>query len=372
MACPPVDPAWLEQPSSATPSYLPPEPLLALHILDLLELCGSQNRAARALDLHQSTVSRCAAQISEQFHLRSQPTGGLIRYGSNDCLRLLRQAARAHRRMEGLLRIGVDPLHGPLLAGLSGVLTAPPLFRLSDHWAWLIDQALLDGAIVSSWCHPQALPWEAIPRWPGVTALPLGRLPLQLVSAWGRAAVARHGPAGRTAARRPGSRAWETTAAGPTSAVAPPAGEGSPLQQPPPAGAEGQPAAIEPSSSAPDRVLLPRRGVAPRLHELFLQQGFRVEVQPQSCQEPAAWLKRLRDRRLAMPLCPALLDRQWFRSQGLEVHPEQLRLQEPLTEQLWLLLPHDPERANGADGSAQALSLLSALRMRLAQALQAG
>ncbi len=360
MACPPVDPAWLEQPTSAAHNYLPPEPLLALHILDLLELCGSQNRAARALDLHQSTVSRCAAQISDQFRLRPQLTGGLIRYGSNDCLRLLRQAARAHRRMEGVLRIGVDPLHEPLLAGLAGVLTAPPLFRLSDHWASLIDQALLDGAIVSSWCHPQALPSEAIPHWPGVTAVSLGRLPLQLVSAWGRAAVTRRGAAGRTAPRRPGSWEWETTASGSTSAVAAPA-------------AEVQPAAIKPESSGPNKVLLPRRGVAPRLHELLLQQGFRVEVQPQSCQEPAAWLKRLRDRRLAMPLCPALLDRQWFRSQGLVIHPEHLRLQEPLTEQLWLLLPrHDPDRATEADGSVQALSLLSALRRRLAQALRAG
>ncbi|MEB3270974.1 MAG: hypothetical protein VKJ44_04935 [Synechococcus sp.] len=372
MACPPVDSAWLKQPTSAAHNYLPPEPLLALHILDLLELCGSQNRAARALDLHQSTVSRCAAQIREQFRLRPQLTGGLIRYGSNDCLRLLRQAARAHRRMEGLLRIGVDPLHQPLLAGLPGVLATPPLFRLSDHWAWLIDQALLDGAIVSSWCHPQPLPWEAIPHWPGVKAVPLGRLPLQLVSAWGSAAVARRGGAARTAPRRPGSHAWETTAAGATTAVAAAAGEGSPLRRSPPAGAEPQPAAIEPGRTAPNRVLLPRRGVAPRLHELFLQQGFRVEVQPQSCQEPAAWLKRLRDRRLVMPLCPALLDRQWFRSQGLVIHPEPWRLQESLSEQLWLLLPHDLDRASEAAGAAQVPSLLQGLRQRLTQALQAG
>ena len=372
MACPPVDPAWLEEPTSTAHNYLPPEPLLALHILDLLELCGSQNRAARALDLHQSTVSRCAAQISEQFRLRPQLTGGLIRYGSNDCLRLLRQAARAHRRMEGLLRIGVDPLHQPLLAGLAGVLPAPPLFRLSDHWAWLIDQALLDGAIVSSWCHPQPLPWEAIPHWPGVTAVPLGRLPLQLVSAWGRAAIARRGSAAGTAPRRPGSGEWQPTAAGLTTAVATSAGEGSPLLPPPPAAAELQPAAIAPSGTGPNKVLLPRRGVAPRLHELLLQQGFQVEVQPQSCQEPAAWLKRLRDRRLAMPLCTALLDRQWLCSQGLVSHPEHLRLQEPLGEQLWLLLPHDLDGASEPNGSGQALSLLSALRQRLARALEAG
>lgn len=313
MVCPPaVAAGWESLPPAS--AYSPPELLLALHILDLLELCGSQNRAARALQLHQSTVSRVAASISDQFDLRPPPPGGLIRYGNNDCLRLLRLAARAHRRMQGVLRIGMDPLHQPLLAGLAAVLPLPPLFRPADHWAELIDQALLEGAIVSSWCHAGPLQADAEPRWPRLVAVPLGCLPLQLVC----------------------------------------------------------PRAAQQPDLPPTAVLLPRRGVAPVLHELFLQEGFRVEVQPQSCQEPAAWLKRLRDRRLAMPLCPPLLDPHWFQRQQLIVHSAQPHLQQRLPERLWLLLSEELWGSSAADRCPLAQQLVQALRQRLADALRAG
>jgi predicted DNA-binding protein (UPF0251 family) len=39
-------------------AYAPPTPLEPLHILDFLELCGSQQRAGLALSMHQSTVCR--------------------------------------------------------------------------------------------------------------------------------------------------------------------------------------------------------------------------------------------------------------------------------------------------------------------------
>jgi hypothetical protein len=373
---------------SAASAYTPPEPLLALHMLDFVELCGSQSRAARALAVHQSTVSRSAAWISEQFRLRPSPPGGVIRYGSNDCLRLMRQAAQAHRRMQGLLRIGVDPLHQPLLAGLAGVLPVPPRFRPADHWAELIDQRLLDGAILSSWCHPGPLQADADPHWPRRTAVPLGRLPLQLVCPMAPAEAPRRQGAvavdSQDCCLQPARRA--SAAGGQAAATQPPAalpaaapslaGAGAQLAAAPvhalaPADAmESLPAAHEPATP-PATVLLPHRGVVPLLHELFLHEGFRVEVQPLSCQEPAAWLKRLRDRQLGMPLCPPLLDPHWFQAQGLISHPAQPRLQQRLPERLWLLLSEELWRHGEADGCPLAHQLVQALRQRLEHALQA-
>ena len=52
------------------PIYAPPVPLEHLHVLDLLELTGSQPKAARALAMHQSTVCRSAALMGEQFRLQ--------------------------------------------------------------------------------------------------------------------------------------------------------------------------------------------------------------------------------------------------------------------------------------------------------------
>ncbi|MFZ0406616.1 MAG: hypothetical protein WAM11_00680 [Cyanobium sp.] len=164
------------------PSYAPPVPLEHLHVLDLLELTGSQIKAARALAMHQSTVCRSAALMGEQFRLQPRRGASVCRYGSNESLRLLRLAYRAHRLMGGQLRIATDPLHQALLAGTVSVQAVPPRCRQSHDCAQLIDQALIDGAIVSSWCHPRLLPPQRPPCWPGVMAVRLGGLPLQLVT----------------------------------------------------------------------------------------------------------------------------------------------------------------------------------------------
>jgi hypothetical protein len=66
-------------------TYAPPTPLEDLHILDFLELAGSQSKAGIALAMHQSTVCR-----------------------SLQLMQHLRLAYREHRLMEGLLRIGTE------------------------------------------------------------------------------------------------------------------------------------------------------------------------------------------------------------------------------------------------------------------------
>jgi len=255
-------------------AYAPPDPLEALHILDLLELTGSQIKAGQALELHQSTVCRSVKMLSEQFRLQSQRGARVCRYGSNDSLHYLRLSYRAHRLMENHLRIATDPLHQSLLIEIDGVQTVPARFRAAEDWAQLVALGLIDGAIVPSYAYGPKEPHDSPPRWPGLVTVLLGRLPLQLVSA-----------------------------------------------------AQGKP-----------RVLLPKRSLAPLLHHTMAGHGFEVEVQPAACQDGPAWLKRLRDRQLAMPLCLDLLEPDWIRRHGLEL----LRDPPPLGEQLWLLLPEGP------------------------------
>ncbi len=282
-------------------AYAPPEPLEPLHILDLLELTGSQPKAARALSMHQSTVSRSAALMCEQFRLQAKPGASVCRYGTNESLQLLRQSYRAHRLMDGQLRIATDPLHQSLLNGMATVQTVPPRFRLSNDWAKLVEQAVIDGAIVSSWCHPRAVIAERQPRWAGVQAVLLGELPLQLVC---------HAPA----------------------------------------------SAEEP---IPRKVLLPRKGATPLLHETLAWHGFQLEQQPIGCQEVLAWLKRMRDRELAMPICPGLVPPGWIEAQGLIAFPDQPSLRETL----WLLLPEGRLLS-----SATARHLIRILRQRVEKA----
>ena len=83
------------------------------------------------------------------------------------------------------------------------------------------------------------------------------------------------------------------------------------------------------------RILLPRKTATPLLHETLAWHGFQLEQQPIGCQEVPAWLKRMRDRELAMPICPDLLEPGWLQAQSLIPHPQQ----PPLRETLWLLLP---------------------------------
>lgn len=256
----------------AASSYEPPTLLQDLHILDFLELTGSQAKAGAALAMHQSTVCRSLQLMRREFHLaerKGKATVGL--HSSNDCLEYLRLAYRAHRLMEGLLRIGTDGLHQSLLNGLVGVQPVPPRFRSGGHWAELVRHGLLDGAIVSSFGLEQPLRAGQHPHWEGVIALPLGSLALQLMAA------------------RPDPRP----------------------------------------------VLLPSMAAAPLLHQSVARHGLESETQPAACQEPRAWLKRARDRGLALPLCPALLTGSWLEANQL-VPLDGLP---PLIEQLWLLLP---------------------------------
>lgn len=260
-------------PKRASGTYAPPTPLEDLHILDFLELAGSQSKAGIALAMHQSTVCRSLQLMQHELRLRPRSDSKICRHGHNACLHHLRLAYREHRLMEGLLRIGTDVLHQSLLGNLAGMQLVPPRFRSGEHWAELVRHGLLDGAIVSSFCLEKRLLSGQAPQWEGLAARPLGQLGLQLV------------------ATTPTTR----------------------------------------------RVLLPRKGATPLLRQAVEWQGFAVEQQPAACQEPAAWIKRARDRTLAMPICADLLGTAWIAAHGLMP----LANQPPLIEQLWLLLPHE-------------------------------
>jgi hypothetical protein len=255
----------------AAGSYGLPTPLEDLHILDLLELAGSQYKAGAALAVHQSTVSRSLRLMQQQFRLVSGEGSATCRYGHNTCLQYLRLAYREHRLMEGLLRIGTDPLHQGFLDGMAILQQVPAQFRSSEHWAELVRLGLLDGAIVSSFSLVRSFPGDGRPTWDGLAVLPLGQLGLQLVA---------------TAPETQG-------------------------------------------------VLLPRKLATPLLHQTLLRQGWEVMQQPIACQEPAAWLKRARDRQLAIPICSELVGTSWLAANNLEALTDQPQLD----EQLWLLLP---------------------------------
>ena len=195
--------------------------------------------------------------------------------------------------MAGLIRLGTDLLHQSLLHGMAGVQLVPPRFRSAEHWAELVSHGLLDGAIISSFCLEQQQLLGQTPKWDGLTAMPLGQLALQLVA----------------------------------------------------------------TTTEAKQVLLPRRGALPLLHQALEWHGLGVAQQPEACQEPAAWLKRARDRKLAMPICADLLGPGWLKANGLVP----LAAQPPLIEQLWLVLP------KGAVNSRAARSSLRLLRQKVAK-----
>ncbi len=237
--------------------------------------------------MHQSTVCRSLRLMQHQFRLRPERGSPVCRHGHNTSLDYLRLAYREHRLMEGWLRLGTDPLHQSLLIGMTGVQLVPPRSRSAEDCAALVRHGLLDGAIVSSFSLLRLLPPGQERRWDGLTALPLGRLGVQLV--------------GTTAAAR--------------------------------------------------RVLLPHRGAMPLLHQAVASLGFGVEQQPLACQEPAAWVKRARDRQLAMPICPVLVGPGWLAANSLVPLTEP----PPLVEQLWLLLPDVAANTEPARKSLQQL-----------------
>jgi hypothetical protein len=280
--------------SSSSPpvsSYAPPTALEDLHILDFLELAGSQAKAGAALAMHQSTVCRSVQLMQLQFRLVPRQGSSVCRHGHNTCLQHLRLAYREHRLMEGLLRIGTDVLHQRLLQGLAGIQQVPARCRQAEHWAELVRHGLLDGALLSSFCMERRLLSGQLPHWDGLVVLPLGQLRLQLVAT---AATSR-------------------------------------------------------------RVLLPRKAVAPLLHQAVAAQGYGVEQQPAACQEAEAWIKRARDRQLALPISPELVAQSWLERHGLQPLVDQPLL----VEQLWLLLPQ------GAASGSAAREVVRALRQQL-------
>jgi hypothetical protein len=121
-----------------------------LHILDLLELAGSQAKAGQALAMHQSTVCRSLRLLQQELRLEPVKGAAICRHGHNNCLNHLRLAYRAHRLMEGVLRLGSDALHHSLISRLTNVQQVPPRFRSAEQWAQLIRHGLLDGALLSS------------------------------------------------------------------------------------------------------------------------------------------------------------------------------------------------------------------------------
>lgn len=98
-------------------------------------------------------------------------------------------------------------------------------------------------------------------------------------------------------------------------------------------------------------VLVPNRGAAPLLHQNLESNGHSLVSQPRVAQEPAAWLKRMRDRELALLLCPALVGNAWLSEQALSILSEF----PPLQETIWLLLPQDLELPASAGRSLRVL-----------------
>lgn len=244
--------------------------------------------------MHQSTVCRSVQVMQKQFRLMPRRGSSGCRHGNNSCLQHLRLAYREHRLIEGLLRIGSDVLHQNLLIDLADVQLVPPRFRNAEQWAELVRHGLLDGAILSSFALEKRLLSGQAPHWDGLVAMPLGQVALQLV------------------ATTPESR----------------------------------------------RVLLPKMTTAPLLHQTMEQRGYGVEPQPAACQEAEAWIKRARDRQLALPISPELLAPSWLERHGLQP----LADQPVLVEQLCLLLPQ------GAVNTKAARQCLRLLRVQIAKA----
>ena len=213
-------------------TYVPPSLLEDVHILDVLELSGSQYAAANYLAMHQSTVSRSLRRLQLELELEPGRRSGACRHGRNACLDMLRFACRAHRLMKGFLRIGTDPLHQTLLCRMASLQPAPPRFRKVAHWVDLIHHGVLDGAIVSSMGMEKSMPPGSVPSCPDVTIKPLGVLPLELMA----------------------------------------------------------------RSISAKGVLVPNRAAAPLLHRILEGNGHKLVSQPRAAQEPVAWLKCMRDR----------------------------------------------------------------------------
>lgn len=247
----------LESLPKAENRYRVPNLLQDIHLLDLLELCGTTVEASRFLSLSQPTVSRRYRSLASDFNLeRLRRQGGDCCYGSSRTMRLLRLGCRAHRLAAGVARIGADLLHQPLLAGVDWILPSPPRFRSPQTWLALVRQGVLDGALISGLELEGAQGVEA----PDLAMQRLGDVSVLL------------------------------------------AGNGL---------LEGN---LGPSGPA---VLVPHRGVAPGLHRALAINGYRLKSVGETCVTAQHWLQRLERAGGAIPISRAHgLAKDWTR--GLE------------------------------------------------------
>jgi hypothetical protein len=76
-----------------------------------------------------------------------------------------------------------------------------------------------------------------------------------------------------------------------------------------------------------------------------------LERASRAWQDPQDWLEQLHQRPVAVPVCPAMAPKDWWRDQGMAPVAHQLNLQ----EQLWLLLPEDLEPPRAARATLRAI-----------------
>lgn len=231
--------------------YRTPDLLQDIRLLDLLELSGSTVRAGALLNLSQPTVSRRYSLLAQDFGLEPLPRQSRrCRYGTSEAMRWLRLGCRAHRLAAGVARLGADLMHQPLLAELDWLLPSPARFRPLETWLELVQEGVLDGALLS------ALEWEAegLVGRKDLEILQLGSVSLSL-------------------------------------AVAPPA--------------EARPPGAVPA------VLVPDRAAAPGLRRALANLGLPLSTAGASCQLPEQWLQRLSRSPLAMAL-PELEASGWW------------------------------------------------------------
>lgn len=259
-------------------TYKQPAYLDDIFLLDILELSGSQHAAATFLEINQSTISRALSRVREELELQSAMGRSVVcRNGTNLCLDFLRLAARAHRMMKGFIRIGADPLHQSLLPCIDSVDRVPCRFHKGSRWIDYIRHGLLDGAIVSSLSMDTGTLSEQLKDVNNLEVFSLGEVPLFLMS----------------------------------------------------------------DRTAVDGVLVPGRAVSPVLHRLLEKEGIDLTMQPRVAHSPNAWLKRMRDRNLSLPLSPVLTGQAWLNKYGLSPVPNH----SPIHEELWLVVARNDNLA---------------------------
>lgn len=241
--------------SRTAEAYQLPALLQDIRLLDLLELSGTTADAGCALSVCQPTVSRRYRALADDFALltrRRQNVG--CRYGTNQVMRLLRQACRAHRLAAGVARFGSDVFLQPLLLDQPWQLPSPPRFRCIASWLELVREGVVDGALLSG-LELERSGAEALDR-SGIALVPLATLEWQL-------RMAPRWPLGAT---------------------------------------DGLPT-----------VLVPHDGVAPGLQEGLKSLGLSLQPTGDSLQNPAQWLTRLEHKAVAMVL-PRLPPARWWQA----------------------------------------------------------